>query len=113
MADPKLQQEARAEIAGTEEAAERSRATRRAGLFDLRRIIGGLLGLYGVILTVMGLFASSATKSKAVGINIDLWTGVGLLAAAAAFLVWLALRPLRAEDLTPSEAADDDRADAA
>jgi hypothetical protein len=97
--EDRAEREARAEIAETEEAAERSRTARGAGLFDLRRIIGGLLGLYGVVLTLMGLFASHTTKSKAVGININLWTGLALLVAAAVFLAWLVLRPLRPEDL--------------
>jgi hypothetical protein len=81
------------EIAETEEAAQPSRRAKRAGLFDLRRIIGGLLGLYSIVLTVMGLVASNATRTEAAGINIDLWTGLALLAAAGAFLAWLALRP--------------------
>jgi hypothetical protein len=104
--EERAEREARAEIAETEEATERSRTTRSAGLFDLRRIIGGLLGVYGVVLTVMGLFASDATRSKAAGININLWTGLGLLVAAAAFLAWLALRPLRPEDLEQPAAAE-------
>jgi hypothetical protein len=114
MVDSNLQRvpEARAEIAETEEAAEPSRRAERAGLFDLRRIIGGLLGLYGIVLTVMGLVASDATKTKAAGINMDLWTGLAMLAAAAAFLAWLVLRPLRAEDVDEAEAAATEDRDA-
>jgi hypothetical protein len=99
------EREARAQIAQTEEAEDRDRATRTAGLFDLRRVIGGLLVLYGAVLTVMGLFASSA-KAKAVGININLWAGLAVLAGDAIFLAWAVLRPLRTEDL---EEADTDR----
>jgi hypothetical protein len=40
-----------------------------ASLFDLRVVIGGLLALYGLTLTVMGLFASPDTKTKAAGIT--------------------------------------------
>jgi hypothetical protein len=58
MADRHTEDEAREEIAETEEAEARDRATGAASLFDLRLVIGGLLGLYGVVLTVMGLFAS-------------------------------------------------------
>jgi membrane-bound ClpP family serine protease len=79
-----------------------------ASLFDLRMVIGGLLALYGVILTVMGLFASSDTKAKAAGININLWAGLVILAGGAVFLAWVALRPLRAEDLQDT---DTDRPD--
>jgi membrane-bound ClpP family serine protease len=79
-----------------------------ASLFDLRMVIGGLLALYGVILTVMGLFASNDTRAKAAGININLWAGLVILAGGAIFLAWVALRPLRAEDLQDT---DTDRPD--
>jgi cation transport ATPase len=98
--------EAREQIAETEEAEARDRASGMASLFDLRMVIGGLLTLYGVILTVMGLFASSDTKAKAAGININLWAGLVILAGGAIFLAWARLRPLRAEDLKD---ADPDR----
>jgi cation transport ATPase len=106
MADSDPQSEARSQIAETEEAETEDRAARAAGLFDLRTIIGGLLGLYGAVLFLMGLFASSATRSKAAGININLWAGVVLLIAGAFFLAWTLLRPLRAADL---QDADPDR----
>jgi hypothetical protein len=98
--------EAHKQIAAAEEAEARDRATGAASLFDLRLVIGGLLGLYGVVLTVMGLFASGDAKAKAAGININLWAGLCILAAAAFFLAWRALRPLRAEELGD---ADSDR----
>jgi hypothetical protein len=97
---------AREQIAETEEAEARDRATGVASLFDLRMVIGGLLALYGVILTVMGVFASDAAKAKAADININLWAGLVILAGGAIFLAWARLRPLRAEDLQP---ADEDR----
>jgi hypothetical protein len=94
---------AREQIAETEEAEARDRATGVASLFDLRMVIGGLLALYGVILTVMGLFASDDAKAKAAGININLWAGVVILAGGAIFLAWARLRPLRAEDLQDTD----------
>lgn len=65
-----------------------------ARLFDIRRIIGGLFTLYGVIVTIAGLMASDADLKKAEGVNINLWTGLGMLALGLLFLVWLWLRPL-------------------
>ncbi|MFG2722363.1 hypothetical protein ACGFW5_29345 [Streptomyces sp. NPDC048416] len=65
-----------------------------ARLFDIRRIIGGLFTLYGVIVTVAGIMASDADLKKAQGININLWTGLGMLALGVFFLTWLKLRPL-------------------
>ncbi|QGV80200.1 hypothetical protein [Streptomyces ficellus] len=64
-----------------------------ARLFDIRRIIGGLFTVYGIIVTVAGITASDADLKKAVGVNINLWTGLGMLALGLFFLVWLRLRP--------------------
>ncbi|HKQ02884.1 MAG TPA: hypothetical protein VJ735_21395 [Actinomycetes bacterium] len=108
MTDFDSEDEAREEIAETEEAEARDRATGMASLFDLRMVIGGLLALYGVILTIMGLFASDETKAKAAGININLWAGLVILAGGAIFLAWARLRPLRAADLRDT---DTDRPD--
>jgi membrane-bound ClpP family serine protease len=95
--------EAREQIAETEEAEARDRVSGMASLFDLRMVIGGLLSLYGIVLTVLGLFASSDTKAKAAGININLWAGLVILAGGAVFLAWARLRPLRAEDLQDTD----------
>ncbi|CAK7288004.1 MULTISPECIES: hypothetical protein [Streptomyces] len=64
-----------------------------ARIFDLRRIIGGLFVVYGVIVTVTGLTDSQAAIDKAQGVNINLWTGIGMLVLGVFFLVWLKLRP--------------------
>jgi len=104
--DSDSERQAREQIAAAEEAEARDQATGMASLFDLRMVIGGLLALYGVILTVMGVFASDQAKAKAAGININLWAGVVILAGGAIFLAWARLRPLRAEDL---QATDTDR----
>ncbi|REK88531.1 hypothetical protein DY245_20820 [Streptomyces inhibens] len=71
---------------------ERESAT-AARLFDVRRIIGGLFVVYGVIVTIAGLMADDADLKKAQDININLWTGLGMLALGLFFLVWLKLRP--------------------
>ena len=71
-------------------------------LLDIRRIIAGLLGLYGVILLVAGIVGSSESKNKAAGVNINLWAGIVLLLIAAFFLVWALTRPL-SEELDQAE----------
>ncbi len=63
-------------------------------LLDIRKIIGGLLGVYGLLLLGAGLFASEADKEKAAGVNINLWVSFALLLAAALFMVWGFTRPL-------------------
>jgi hypothetical protein len=103
MADSDSEGQARERISETEQAEATDRATGMASLFDLRMVIGGLLSLYGVILTVMGVFASDDAKAKAAGININLWAGLVILAGGAVFLAWARLRPLRAEDLQDTD----------
>jgi len=76
-----------------------SRASRRhtAGALDIRNIIGGLLGVYGVILLVMGIFGD-AEKDKTGGWNANLWAGIVLALMAAIFLTWARLRPIVVPD---------------
>jgi len=80
-----------------------------ARIFDLRRIIGGLFVLYGVIVTIAGINPSDATLDKAEGVNINLWTGLGMLLLGIFFLVWLKLRPTPppAPPVTPEEGPAD------
>lgn len=67
---------------------------RTAGLFDIRTIIGGLLGAYGVLLTLMGLFGDTE-EAKTGGVNANLWAGLALLVVGVVFLAWARLRPVR------------------
>lgn len=69
------------------------RSATAARLFDIRLIIGGLFTLYGVIVTVAGVLASDADLKKAEGVNINLWTGLAMLALGLFFLGWMKLRP--------------------
>ena len=69
-------------------------STHKAGLLDIRSIIGALMGVYGVILVLMGLFADPETD-KTGGTNANLWAGLAMLAVAAAFTAWATLRPVR------------------
>lgn len=69
------------------------RSQTAARLFDVRRIIGGLFVVYGVIVTVAGVFADEADLKKAQDININLWTGLAMLALGLFFLAWLKLSP--------------------
>jgi hypothetical protein len=79
----------------------------RAGVFDVRVIIGTLLGIYGVVLTIYGLaFTSETDLAKADGTNLNLWTGITLIVASAVFIVWARLRPV----LVPVEPEDDGEA---
>lgn len=71
----------------------------RAGLFDIRTIIGALLGTYGVILVLLGLFGDPETD-KTGGTNANLWAGLAMLVVGVAFLAWARLRPLSVPEST-------------
>jgi len=83
----------------------------RAGLFDIRTFIAMLLGFYGIVLLLMGIFGTSDTDvSHAAGINVNLWVGIGNLVAAAVFEGWRRWRPVRVpDDLEAAEAHADTR----
>ncbi len=65
-----------------------------AGAFDIRNIIGLLLTIYGVILTLMGLFADPETE-KTGGTNANLYAGLALLVVGLGFIAWARLRPIK------------------
>ena len=76
--------------------AETKTRTTTAGAFDIRSIIGGLIGLYGVVLLIMGLwFTSDGDLARADGVNWNTRVGIGLLVFSAIMLAWALLRPLR------------------
>jgi hypothetical protein len=77
-----------------------------ARLFDVRRVIGGLFLVYGVIVTLMGLFESKSELDKAQGVRINLWMGLGMLALGVLMLVWLRLNPAKTPDISEVRAAD-------
>ena len=65
-----------------------------SSLFDLRTVIAALFGVYGVILTLLGLLGDSPEQlAKAGGVEINLWTGIGMLVVAGIFVTWQRLRP--------------------
>jgi hypothetical protein len=73
---------------------EEVEAARAANRFDIRRLIGGLFCLYSLILIALGVFGSHNIKTKAAGINVDLWTGIGMLVLGILMLFWALSRPV-------------------
>ena len=66
-----------------------------AGAYDVRTVIAGLIGLYGIVLTIMGLVSNSADdKTKTGDWNANLWSGIVMIVVAALFALWAWLRPL-------------------
>jgi xanthine/uracil/vitamin C permease (AzgA family) len=73
---------------------DEARAARLQNRFDIRRIVGALFVLYGVVLAIVGIAGTHAIKSKAAGVNVDLWTGLAMLVVGALMLAWALLRPV-------------------
>ncbi|MGV0382051.1 cell wall anchor protein [Corynebacterium segmentosum] len=71
---------------------------KHAGAFDLRNVIGALLGLYGIILIACyffldpGVNPDTAMPKEA---SNNLWAGLAMLAVAALFVLWARLKPIR------------------
>lgn len=95
------------QVAGGEPAAKVSAAAR---LFDVRRVIGGLFTVYGVIVTLIGAFDGRAEIDKAQGVRINLWMGLAMLALGLLMLLWLRLSPAPPPDPAAREASGPDRA---
>ena len=87
---------------------EQQQQRRTAGLFDIRVIIGSLVGVYGVVLTALGLFATSdADLARADDLNINLWAGLGMLVVGVGFIIWARLKPI-VVPADPEEPASND-----
>src|SRR3954471_1430648 len=77
-----------------------------AGAYDVRLFIAGLIGLYGVVLVLMGLFDDSADdKAKTGDVNANLWAGLVMVLVAIAFGVWTRLRPVLVDETALAEAS--------
>ncbi|HEY0633187.1 MAG TPA: hypothetical protein VGC98_14120 [Thermoleophilaceae bacterium] len=76
---------------------DEARAAKMANRFDIRRIIGGLFLVYSVVLIVTGLVGNHVVKHKASGINVNLYTGIGMLVFAIFMIAWALLRPTQPE----------------
>ncbi|BDD81522.1 hypothetical protein TPB0596_12850 [Tsukamurella pulmonis] len=84
------------------------RGARLARLFDIRNVVGALLGLYGLGLLIAGLFPGLAEAGTpglqhrpdvtdlAAGSSANLWVGAALVLCGIAFVAWAVLRPARA-----------------
>ena len=77
-----------------------------AGAFDVRSVIAGLLGLFGVVLVVVGLVDDSAAAlEKTGGVNANLWSGLAMAGVALGFALWVKLRPIVVEGGKPTSGA--------
>jgi hypothetical protein len=69
-----------------------------AGAFDVRNVIAALIGFYGVVLVLLGIFSDTAADRERTGdVNANLYAGIAMLLFAAAFALWVRLRPIVVE----------------
>lgn len=90
----------RSDEAGAPPAALAKRRSKAARLFDVRRVIGGLFVVYGLILLAVGAFDTQEEIAKAAGLRINLWEGAAMLGFGALFLLWQWWRPVVAPEPT-------------
>jgi drug/metabolite transporter (DMT)-like permease len=80
-----------------------------AGAFDVRNVIAALIGFYGVVLVLLGLFSDTASDREKTGdVNANLWAGLAMLAFAAGFALWSRLRPIVVEAPPDRQDPEDD-----
>ena len=85
-------------IRAAEEAQLGEREAKAISLFDLRKVIAGVFLVYGVVLVIVGIFGSHEDKTKAAGININLWVGLAMLVLGLLFVAWSLWRPLISDE---------------
>ena len=78
---------------------ERHRLIASTRRFDLRRILGALFLLYGLLTTIVGIVDPAGDVAKTGGIPINLWTGIAMLVVGALFLLWDRLSPVPEQDI--------------
>ncbi|MEU8224258.1 hypothetical protein [Kribbella sp. NPDC048915] len=86
--------------------ADKTAPKKKAGAFDIRVVIAALIGIYGLVLTILGIVEKQPEIDKAAGININLWGGIAMLVFAALFVAWARLRPI----VVPTGSTDSDGA---
>ena len=64
-----------------------------AGAFDVRNVIGGLIGFYGIVLLLVAFFGADEPE-KTGGVDANLWAGLAMLVFGVAFILWSRLRPV-------------------
>ncbi|MGK8360440.1 cell wall anchor protein [Corynebacterium amycolatum] len=79
---------------------------KKAGAFDIRNVIGALLGLYGLILMLAYLFLDAGVNpetNEAKQPLYNLYAGIALIVVAVIFFVWTKIRPTVVEEADQAE----------
>jgi len=95
-----------------DDAGQASGKKHTAGAYDVRTVIAGLIGLYGIVLTIMGLVGDDAAQqAKTGGWNANLWSGIVMIVVAVAFALWLKLRPVVVDPVALEKEQDEGTSD--
>jgi hypothetical protein len=81
---------------------EQSNLVKSTRRFDLRRILGALFVVYGIIVTIIGIINYSNDIKRTEGIAINLWAGLSMLVLGILFFVWDHFAPVPEEDIVHS-----------
>ncbi|WP_295624219.1 hypothetical protein [uncultured Corynebacterium sp.] len=76
-----------------------------AGAFDVRNIIGALLGIYGLVLLLAAFFLDPGMNPDTgmpKDASYNTWTGLAMVATAAVFFLWAKFNPV----VVPVEAGE-------
>jgi hypothetical protein len=65
----------------------------KAGAYDVRNVIAALIGFYGIVLVLVGIFGEQE-PDKTGDVNANLWAGLAMIVFAIAFALWSRLRPV-------------------
>lgn len=72
-----------------------------AGAFDIRNVIGALIGIYGLVLVICS-FALEPGINPETGVEKssadNLWAGIAMLAVGIVFALWAKLRPIAVDE---------------
>ena len=72
-----------------------------AGAFDIRNVIGALIGIYGIVLMICS-FVLDPGVNPDTGIAKEsadnLWAGIAMLVVGVAFAAWAKIRPIVVEE---------------
>ncbi|MDD7465176.1 MAG: hypothetical protein PUK59_02915 [Actinomycetaceae bacterium] len=87
-----------------------AKKTNGAGAFDIRNVIGLLIGIYGVALVFAAFFMNpgmNVDTGEAKNSFYNLYVGIALLVVCAVFMIWAKLRPVQVpnEDTAVTEDA--------
>lgn len=76
-------------------------ATHKAGAFDIRNVIGALIGIYGLVLVICSFALDPGINPEtgaAKSAQDNLWAGLAMVVVAAVFFAWTKFSPIVIEE---------------